>query len=79
MCQNELHRAIIENCTSARGWVHTQAQKQVDEHHAQENRVPPYLTDLQNWNPWLEETIIKNLNQFDPDENSGHDFTSTAK
>ena len=31
------------------------------------------------WNPWLEETIIDNLNEFEPEENSGHDFTSTSK
>ena len=79
MHQDELYRATIENCTFARGWACTQAQKQVDEHHAQENRVPRYLADLQNGNPWLEETIIKNFNQFDPDENSGHDFMLTAK
>ena len=40
MHQDELYRATIENCTSARGWAHTQAQKQVDKHHVQENRVP---------------------------------------
>ena len=79
MHQDELYRTTIENCTSARGWAHTQAQKQANEHHAQESRVPRYLADLQNGNPWLEETIIKNLNEFDPDENSGHDFTSTSK
>ena len=72
MCQDELCRATIENCTSARGWAHTQAQKQANEHWAQESRVLQYLADLQNGNPWLEETIIKNLNEFDPDENSGH-------
>ena len=79
MCQDELYRATIENCTSARGCICTQAQKQADEHHAQESRVPRYLADLQNGNPWLEETIIKNLNEFDPDENSHHDLTSTSK
>ena len=40
MCQDELYRATIENCTSARSWAHTQAQKQADEHWAQESRVP---------------------------------------
>ena len=79
MHQDELYRATIENCTSARGWACTQVQKQADEHQAQESRVPQYLADLQNGNPWLEETIIKNLNEFDPDGNSGHDFTSTSK
>ena len=78
MCQDELYRATIENCTSARGWACTQAQKQANEHQGQESRVPWYLADLQNGNPWLEETIIENLNQFDPDENSGHDFTPTC-
>ena len=47
--------------------------------HAQERRVPQYLADLQNGNAQLQETIIENLNEFDPDENSGHDFTSTCK
>ena len=36
--QDKLYRATIENCTSARGWAHTQAQKQVDEHRAQESK-----------------------------------------
>ena len=54
-------------------------KKIADEHHAQENRVPRYLADLQNRNPWLEETIIDNLNEFEPEENSDHDFTSTPK
>ena len=40
MQQDELYRATIKNCTSARGWACTQAQKQVDEHCTQENRVP---------------------------------------
>ena len=79
MCQDELYRATIENCTSARGCARTQAQKQANEHWAQESRVPQYLADLQNGNLWLEETINKNLNEIDPDENSGHDFTSTCK
>ena len=79
MCQDELYRATTENCTSARGWTHTQAQKQANKHCTQESRVPRYLADLQNGNPWLEEAIIKNLNKFDPDENSGHDFISTSK
>ena len=39
MCQDELYRATIENCTSARGWAHTQAQKQADQHCTQESRV----------------------------------------
>ena len=34
---------------------------------------------MQNGNPWLEEIIIDNLNEFEPEENSGHDFTSTSK
>ena len=79
MHQDELYRATIENCTSARGWAHTQAQKQTNEHWAQESRVPCYLADQQDGNPWLEETIIENLNEFHPDKNSGHDFTSTCK
>ena len=79
MRQDELYRATIENCTTERGWAHNQAQKIANEHHAQENRVPQYLADLQNGNPWLEETIIGNLNEFEPEENSGHDFTSTSK
>ena len=74
-----MYRATIENCTTERGWAHNQAQKIADEHHAQENRVPQYLADLQNRNPWLEETIIDNLNEFEPEENSGHDFTSISK
>ena len=40
MHQDALYRATIENCTSARGWGCTQAQKQADEHQAQESRVP---------------------------------------
>ena len=76
MWQDELYRATIENCTTERGWAHNQAQKIVNEHCAQENRVPQYL---QNGNPWLEETIIDNLNEFEPEENSGHDFISTSK
>ena len=40
MHQDELYRATIENCTSARDWAHTQAHKQADEHHTQESRVP---------------------------------------
>ena len=79
MHQDELYRATIENCTSARGWACTQAQKQADEHWAQESRVPQYLADLQNGNLWLEETIIENCNEFHPDENSSHDFSSTCK
>ena len=39
MHQDELYRATIENCTSIRGWACTQAQKQADEHWAQES--PP--------------------------------------
>ena len=72
-------RATIENCTTERGWAHDQAQKIANEHCAQENRVPQYLADLQNGNPWLEETIIDNHNEFEPEENSGYDFTSTSK
>ena len=79
MWQDELYRATIENCTTERSWAHNQAQKIADEHRAQENRVPQYLADLQNGDPWLEETIIDNLNEFEPEENSGHDFTSTSK
>ena len=79
MQQDELYRATIANCTTERGWAHNQAQKIANEHHAQENRVLQYLADLQNGNPWLEETIIDNLNEFEPEENSGHDFTSTLK
>ena len=54
------------------------AQNQADEHWAQEDRVPHYLKDLQKGNPWMEETMIDNFNDFHPDENSGHDFTSTS-
>ena len=79
MWQNELYRATIENCTTERGWANNQAQKIANEHRTQENRVPQYLADLQSGNPWLEETIIDNLNKFEPEENSGHDFTSTSK
>ena len=79
MRQDELYRATIENCMTKRSWAHNQAQKIANEHHAQENRVMQYLADLQNGNPWLEETIIDNLNEFEPEENSGHDFTSTSK
>ena len=79
MWQDELYRGTIENCTIERGWACNQAQKIADEHCTQENRVLRYLADLQNGNPWLEETIIDNLNEFEPEENSGHDFTSTSK
>ena len=78
MWQDELYRATIEKCTTERGWAHNQAQKIANEHHTQENRVRRYLADLQNGNPWLEQTIIDNLNEFEPEENSGHDFTSTS-
>ena len=54
------------------------AQKQADEHRAQEDRVPRYLKDLQKGNPWMEETMIDNFNDFHPEENSGHNFTSTS-
>ena len=37
------------------------------------------LRIAQQKDPWLEETIIDNLNEFEPEENSGHDFTSTSK
>ena len=40
MHQNKLYGATIENCTSTRGWAYTQAQKQANEHWAQESRVP---------------------------------------
>ena len=79
MWQDELYRAAIDNCTTHKGWAHSQAQKVADEHQPQENGVPQYLADLQNGNPWLKETIIENLNEFEPEENSGHDFTSTSK
>ena len=58
MWQDGLYRATIENCTIERGWACNWAQKIANEHHAQENRVPPYLADLQNGNRWLEETIL---------------------
>ena len=77
--QDELYRATTENCTTERGWACNQAQKIANEHCAQENRVLQYLADLQNGNPQLEETIIDNLNEFKPEENSDHDFTSTSK
>ena len=69
-----MYRATIENCTTERGWARNQAPKIANEHH-----IPRYLADLQNGNPWLEETIIDNLSEFEPEENSGHDFTSTSK
>ena len=50
MWQDELYRATIGNCTTERGWACNHAQKIADEHCAQENRVPQYLTDLQNGN-----------------------------
>ena len=40
MWQDDLYRATVENCTSARGWACTQAQKQANKHLAQESRVP---------------------------------------
>ena len=73
MWQDELYRATIENCTTERGWAHNQAQKIADEH------CPTILGRFVKWDPWLEETIIDNLNEFEPEENSGHDFTSTSK
>ena len=79
MWQDELYRATIENCTTERGRASNQAQKIVNEHRAQEKRVLQYFADLQNGNPWLEETIIDKLNEFEPEENSGHDLTSTSK
>ena len=79
MHQDELYRAAIENCTSTRGWACTQVQKQAGEHWTQESRVPQYLAGLQNGYLWLEETIIENFNEFHPNENSGHDFSSTCK
>ena len=75
--QDELYKAMLDNCTTEKGWVHNMAQKQADEHWAQEGRVPHYLKDLQKGNPWMEETMIDNFNDFHPEENSGHDFTST--
>ena len=75
--QDELYKAMLDNCTTEKGWAHNMAQKQADEHRAQEDRVPCYLKDLQKGNPWMEETMIDNFNDFHPEENSGHDFTST--
>ena len=75
--QDELYKATLDNCTTEKGWVHNMAQKQADEHWAQEDRVPRYLKDLQKGNPCMEETMIDNFNDFHP-ENSGHDFTSTS-
>ena len=75
--QDELYKAMLDNCTTEKGWTHNMAQKQADEHRAQEDRVPRYLKDLQKGNPWMEETMIDNFNDFLPEENSGHDFTST--
>ena len=74
--QDELYKATLDNCTTEKGWVRNMAQKQADEHQAQEDRVPHYLKDLQKGNPWMEETMIDNFNDFHPEENSGHDFTS---
>ena len=76
--QDELYKATLDNCTTQKGWAHNMAQKQADEHWAQEDRVPRYLKDLQKGNPWMEETMIDNFNDFHPEENSGHDFTSTS-
>ena len=76
--QDELYKATLDNCTTQKGWACNMAQKQADEHRAQEDRVPGYLKDLQKGNPWMEETMIDNFNDFHPEENSGHDFTSTS-
>ena len=76
--QDELYKAMLDNCTTEKGWACNMAQKQADEHRAQEDRVPRYLKDLQKGNPWMEETMIDNFNDFHPEENSGHDFTSTS-
>ena len=76
--QDELYKAMLDNCTTKKGWVHNMAQKQADEHRAQEDRVPHYLKDLQKGNPWMEETMIDNFNDFHPEKNSGHNFTSTS-
>ena len=76
--QDELYKASLDNCTTEKGWARNMAQKQADEHRAQEDRVPRYLKDLQKGNPWMEETMIDNFNDFHPEENSGHDFTSTS-
>ena len=76
--QDELYKATLDNCTTEKGWVHNMAQKQADEHRAQQDRVPCYLKDLQKGDPWMEETMIDNFNDFHPEENSGHDFTSTS-
>ena len=76
--QDELYKATLDNCTTQKGCVHNMAQKQADEHRAQEDRVPNYVKDLQKGNPWMEETMIDNFNDFHPEENSGHDFTSTS-
>ena len=42
ICQDELYRVTIQNCTSARGWACPQAHKQANEHCAQESsaRIP---------------------------------------
>ena len=76
--QDKLYKATLDNCTTEKGWAHNMAQKQADEHRAQEDRVPHYLKDLQKGNPWMEETMIDNFNDFHPEGNSGHDFTSTS-
>ena len=76
--QDELYKATLDNCTTQKGWARSMAQKQADEHRTQEDRVPRYLKDLQKGNPWMEETMIDNFNDFHPEENSGHDFTSTS-
>ena len=69
--QDELYKATLDNCTTEKGWVRNIGQNQADEHQAQEYRVPHYLKDLQKGNPWMEETMIDNFNDFHPEENSG--------
>ena len=76
--QDELYKAMLDNCTTKKGWARNMAQKQADEHQAQEDRVPHYLKDLQKGNPWMEETMIDNFNDFHPEENSDYDFTSAS-
>ena len=76
--QDEFYKVMLDNCTTQKGWAHNMAQKQADEHQAKEDRVPHYLKDPQKGNPWMEETMIDNFNDFHPEENSGHDFTSTS-
>ena len=41
LLQDELYKATLDNCTTKKGWAHNMAQKQADEHRAQEGQSPP--------------------------------------